>query len=52
MNPLPFFLSCFAGWINRHQQVIIEYLEEEIGALKEQLENALDSMMTSAADWP
>src|ERR1035438_4287682 len=37
MNPLPFFLSYFAGWINRHQQVVIEYLEEEIRVLKEQL---------------
>ena len=33
----PFFLSCFAGWMNRHQQVVIEYLEEEIWVLKEQL---------------
>src|SRR5450432_1859531 len=37
MNPLPFLLSCFAGWMNRHQQVVIEYLEEEIRVLKEQL---------------
>ena len=37
MNPLPFFLSCFVGWMNRHQQVVIEYLEEEIRVLKEQL---------------
>ena len=30
-------LSCFAGLINRHQQVVIEYLDEEIRVLKEQL---------------
>jgi hypothetical protein len=30
MNPLPFFLSCVAGRINRHQQAVIENLEEQI----------------------
>lgn len=29
MNPLPFLLVCCAGWMNRHQQVVIEYLPEE-----------------------
>ena len=37
MNPLPFLLVCCAGWMNRHQQVVIEYLQEEIRVLKEQL---------------
>ncbi len=37
MNPLPFLLVCCAGWMNRHQQVLIEYLEEEIHVLKKQL---------------
>src|SRR5437773_11993427 len=37
MNPLPFLLVCCAGWMNRHQQVVIEYLQAEIGVLKEQL---------------
>ncbi len=37
MNPLPFLLVCCAGWMNRRQQVVIEYLQEEIRVLKEQL---------------
>ena len=37
MNPLPLLLVCLAGWMNHHQQVVIEYLEEEIRVLKEQL---------------
>ena len=37
MSPLPFLLVWCAGWMNRHQQVVIEYLQEEIRVLKEQL---------------
>src|SRR6266403_3946018 len=37
MNPLSLVLICLAGWMNRHQQVVIEYLQEEIRVLKEQL---------------
>jgi hypothetical protein len=28
MNPLRFLLTCFAGWMNRQQQFIIEYLHD------------------------
>ncbi|MEM6820320.1 MAG: hypothetical protein AAF558_00065 [Verrucomicrobiota bacterium] len=28
-------LFCLAGWINRDQQAVIEYLQEEIRILKE-----------------
>jgi hypothetical protein len=28
-SPLTFFLLLFTGWINRHQQAVIEYLLEE-----------------------
>jgi hypothetical protein len=35
MNPLPFFLSWFAGWMGGHQQVVVEYLKEEIRLLKD-----------------
>jgi len=32
MNQLQFFLVCLAGWINRHQQNLIEYLlREQLG---------------------
>jgi len=29
----------FAGWVNRHQQVVIEYLRAENQSLREQLGN-------------
>ena len=37
VNHLQFFLICLAGWINRNQQNLIEYLQEEVKVLKEQL---------------
>lgn len=37
MNHLQFFRVCLAGWINRKQQNVIEYLQEEVKVLKEQL---------------
>jgi transposase InsO family protein len=36
-SPLHFLLFTFAGWINQHQQAVIEYLQEENRVLKEQL---------------
>ena len=39
MNALPlrFLMLTFAGWVNRHQQDVIEYLQEENRALRGQL---------------
>jgi putative transposase len=37
MTPLRFVLVCFAGWMNQHQQLVIEYLREEVRVLQEQL---------------
>jgi transposase len=37
VNALQFLLICFAGWLNRNQQLVIEYLQEEIKVLREQL---------------
>ena len=37
MNPLSLVLTCVAGWMNCHQQVVIEYLQEEVRVLQEQL---------------
>ncbi len=37
MNPLSILLVSFAGWMNRLQQTVIEYLEEELRVLQEQL---------------
>jgi transposase len=35
MNSLGFVTACLAGWVNRHQQHVIEYLQEEVRVLKE-----------------
>ena len=39
MTPLPlqFLLILLAGWLRRHQQEVIEYLQEENRVLREQL---------------
>jgi putative transposase len=39
MNALPlhFLMLIFAGWVNRHQQDVIDYLQEENRVLREQL---------------
>ena len=37
MNALQLFLVCLAGWLNRNQQNVIQYLQEEVKVLKEQL---------------
>jgi hypothetical protein len=34
---LRFFLISVAGWVNRHQQAVIDYLQEENRVLLEQL---------------
>ena len=35
--PLQFLMLTFAGWVNRHQQDVIEYLQAENRALRDQL---------------
>ena len=35
--PLQFLMMIFAGWVNRHQQDVIEYLQAENRALRDQL---------------
>jgi putative transposase len=37
MNPIYFLLLCLAGWMNRNQQQAIQYLQEEVRVMKEQL---------------
>jgi len=51
MSQLQLVLHCLAGWINRNQQQAVEYLQEEIRVLKEQLGKKPLSKMTNAADW-
>jgi hypothetical protein len=38
VNPFAFLVICVAGWMNRNQQDVIEYLQEEIRVLKELLD--------------
>ena len=35
MDALRLILVCMAGWMNRNQQLVIEYLQEEVKVLKE-----------------
>jgi putative transposase len=35
--PLQFLMLIFAGWVSRHQQDVIHYLQEENLALREQM---------------
>jgi putative transposase len=35
MDALRFILVCMAGWLNRNQQLVIEYLLEEVKILRE-----------------
>ena len=37
VNALELQLICVAGWLNRNQQDVIQYLREEMKVLKEQL---------------
>jgi hypothetical protein len=37
VNQYQFILICLTGWINRNQQNIIDYLQEEVKVLKEPL---------------
>src|SRR5881296_4785431 len=37
LSPLRLLLVTLAGWVNRHQQQVIEYLVEENHVLREQL---------------
>jgi hypothetical protein len=37
MHPLSLLVTCVAGWMNGHQQALIEYLQEEVRVLKAQV---------------
>ena len=38
-NPYTMLLMMMAGWLNRHQQDVIEFLKEENNILQEKLGN-------------
>ena len=46
--PLQFLMLIFAGWVNRHQHDVIEYLQEENRAL---LEHGFDPIRTKGMSW-
>ena len=35
--PIQLLILMFAGWVNREQQAVIDYLREENGVLREQM---------------
>lgn len=37
LDPFRFLLLAFAGWLNQHQQHLVDYLVEENKVLREQL---------------
>jgi len=37
LNPLSFVVSCLSGWLNQHQQHVIDYLTQGNHVLREQL---------------
>jgi hypothetical protein len=41
IQPFNLLVIALAGWLNRHQQEVIDYLMEENRVLKEQLEGQL-----------
>jgi len=45
MDPFAFLVICVAGWMNRNQQDVIEYLQEEIRVLKELLGDLFMSLI-------
>ncbi len=51
VSVLQLILLCFAGWLNRNQQLIIEYLQEEVRVLREQPGKKPASTTTSVAGW-
>jgi len=38
LHPFQFLVIALAGWLNRHQQAVIDYLIEENRVLKDQLD--------------
>jgi len=45
---LCFLLTTFAGWVNRHQQRIFDYVLEENRALRRKLNRGIDMIVKKA----
>ena len=53
IQPFHLLVIALAGWLNRQQQVVIDYLIEENRVLKEQLgDNDFGSPTNNGCDWP
>jgi hypothetical protein len=53
LQPWQLFLLILAGWINRHQKNVIDYLKTENEALEDSsTKNGFCSPTISAAIWP
>jgi hypothetical protein len=50
LYPLQVLLVALAGWVNHHQQHIIEYLIQENRVLKDQLRGAAPGWPMTSAD--
>ena len=50
--PLHFLLMVFAGWVNRRQLEMIEYLKEENRVLREQMGGQAAAALRRAAPTP
>jgi hypothetical protein len=51
--PFAFVVLLFAGWVNRQQQAVIDYLLEENRVLRPRTDlDGSPSATTSAAAWP
>src|SRR4051812_32856376 len=37
LNPISFLVACLSGWLNHHQQLALDYLNEENRVLREQI---------------
>ena len=50
MDPLRFILIFRAGWMNREQQAVIDYLREEVRVLREHIDKKRIRVLMIKAD--
>jgi len=51
LDPFSFVVISIAGWMNQHQQHVIEYLIEENRVLREQIGNRRLRFSDNQRDW-
>jgi len=52
LQPFQLLVIALAGWLNRQQQAVIDYLIEENRVLKDQLEGKRLRPTNNGYDWP